>query len=69
MFDLSFNSIDEAKKKNNLSDAALLHHLKQYFSNANYRLDYNKRKVELQQLLRNDPVVMQRAAELKKKAK
>lgn len=69
MFNLKFNTIDECKKANDMTDAQLCHALKQYFSNQNYRQEYNARKTVLNQLLKDDPVVKQRMAELKKSAK
>lgn len=66
MYNLNFNTIEEAKKLNNTNDAGLVAMLKHFMSNQNYRADYNKRKTQLAQMLKNDPVVLQRVAELKK---
>lgn len=66
MFNLNFKSIEEAKKQNNMTEEAIVAHLKRYFDNQNYREDYNKRKTALNNLLKDDPVVKQRLAELKK---
>jgi hypothetical protein len=69
MFNLTFTTIEEAKKLNNLTEAQIVSHLKRYFDNQNYRTSYNQRKTQLGQLLKNDPVVQQRMKELSKKAK
>lgn len=68
MFNLKFASLDECKKVNGMTETQIVHHLKQYFANQNYRLDYNKRKNELNKLLKNDPVVKERFEQLRKKA-
>lgn len=67
MFNTTFNSLDEAKKLNNMTDMQLVHHLKVYFANQNYRKDYNSKRNRLLQTLKNDPIVLKRAAELKSK--
>jgi hypothetical protein len=69
MYNTKFNSLAEAMKLNNMTEASLVAHMQRYFDNQNYRSNYNARKNELSKLLANDPVVKQRVAELKKKAK
>lgn len=67
MFNLKFNSLAEAMKVNEMTEAQLVSHLKTYLSNQNYRTDYNQRKNQLNKLLKNDPVVQERYAALTKK--
>lgn len=67
MYNTKFNSIAEAMKINNLSEAATMTLLKRFMENANYRESYNERKNALTKLLKNDPVVIERAKTLAKK--
>lgn len=67
MYNTKFNSIDECKKLNNLSDAGLSSLIKRFLENLNYRETYNSRKNELNKLLKNDPIVIERLKKLQAK--
>lgn len=66
MYNTKFTSIAESLKMNGMTEKELVMHLQRYFENQNYRTDYNKRKNELQQLLKDDPIVKERAEALRK---
>lgn len=69
MFNLTFISLEAAKKLNNRTEEQLVSDLQAFYKNQNYRSDYNKKKGEIVKLLANDPIVVNRVKELKAKAK
>lgn len=68
MFNTKFETIESCMKLNNLNEKELVHHLKQYFANQNYRADYNKRKNEAFKAVKNNPEIAAQIAQLMKKA-
>jgi hypothetical protein len=57
MYNTTFKNIAECQKLNNLTEAELVYHVKQYMNNQNYRTKYNAKKNIANQLLKNDPEV------------
>lgn len=64
MYNLNFDNLKSAMESNKLSEKELVHALKQYFGNQNYRAEYNQRKNALNKALASDPVIMKRREEL-----
>lgn len=69
MFNVKFDKLEQAMKLNEMTEMQLVHHLKRYFENQNYREDYNKRKNALTNLLKDDPIVKERMKVLKSASK
>jgi hypothetical protein len=67
MYNLQFTSIEDCMKVNNLSKEQVCYLFKQFLNNQNYRKGYNEQKAQLSRMLKNDPVVKAKLAELKKK--
>lgn len=68
MFNTKFDSLKSAMELNKVTEKHLVHYLKQYFENQNYRSDYNKRKNEAFKAVKSDPAIAALIAAKMKKA-
>lgn len=69
MYNVTFKTLAEAMKLNNLDENGIVSHLQRYFENQNYRKQYNEKKNVVMKMLKDDPEVQKRINELTKKVR